>query len=297
MYKKMLVLLDGSKLSEAVFTYARELAGRLNLDLDLLNVCNQDEADQLPMRQGYIDHMAQTLRLQSEEIRAKAGAKAGEKGIEVRGQVIVGYPPDEILKYAEENSIDLIMLSTHGKSGIRRWDLGGIADKVIHAATKPIWLVPSEIREEIIFDKLPTRTVLIPLDGSKHAESVIPHILELAKMRGTPAETVLLNVKVPPRPYGRTWAEVPDEAEFDVNTYMNGIIKKFKAAGLPARAVCLEGIPADEILKYARQNHPQLIAMSTHGNSIFSHLLYPDVTENVVRRLKKTPIFLVKPNS
>ena len=88
MYKRMLVLLDGSKLAEVVFTYARELAGRLNLDLDLLNVCNQNQTDQTPMCQGYIDHMAEILRLQSEEIRVKAGAKPGEKGIVVRGKVI-----------------------------------------------------------------------------------------------------------------------------------------------------------------------------------------------------------------
>jgi nucleotide-binding universal stress UspA family protein len=49
MYKRMLVLLDGSKIAYVVFSYARELAGRLGLDLDLLYVCTPEQAQQLPM--------------------------------------------------------------------------------------------------------------------------------------------------------------------------------------------------------------------------------------------------------
>ena len=81
MYKRMLVLLDGSKIAEVVFSYARELSGRLGLDLDLLHVCTAEETQQLPMRQAYIEHMAEILKAQSEEIQNKAGIKAGKKTI------------------------------------------------------------------------------------------------------------------------------------------------------------------------------------------------------------------------
>ena len=89
MYKKMLVLLDGSKLSEVVFTYAQELAGRLKIDLELLHVCSEQEAEQLPMRQAYMEHMAETLRTRAEEIRAKALAQPVGKSIAARGTVSV----------------------------------------------------------------------------------------------------------------------------------------------------------------------------------------------------------------
>src|SRR4030042_402735 len=152
MYKKILVLLDGSKLAEVVFTYAQELSARLNLTLELLHVCSSQEAEQLPMRQAYIEHMAEILQTKAEEIRSKIGGTKQGKGVQAQGKVVVGYPAEEILKYADENNIDLIMLSTHGRSGIRIWDLGSVADKVIHATRVPIWLVPSELREEIIWD-------------------------------------------------------------------------------------------------------------------------------------------------
>jgi nucleotide-binding universal stress UspA family protein len=61
MYKTMLVLLDGSELAEVVFKYARELSGRLSLDLELLHVCTPAESEQLPMRRAYMERMAEVL--------------------------------------------------------------------------------------------------------------------------------------------------------------------------------------------------------------------------------------------
>ncbi len=119
MFKKMLVLLDGSKLAELVFTYAQELSGRLNINLELLHVCTPQEAEQLPMRQAYMDRMAELLRVKAEEIRAHSG-KPSRQNIKSRGNVVIGSPAEEILKYVESNNIDLVMLTTHGRSGIGR---------------------------------------------------------------------------------------------------------------------------------------------------------------------------------
>jgi nucleotide-binding universal stress UspA family protein len=115
MYKKMLVLLDGSTLAEVVFSYAQELSARLGISLELLHVCSPQEAEQLPMRQAYMDHMAEVLRKKAIEIQSKIGGRASGSEIEAQGKVIVGYPAEEILKYADENEVDLIMLSTHGQ--------------------------------------------------------------------------------------------------------------------------------------------------------------------------------------
>ena len=100
MFKKMLVLLDGSKLAEVVFTYAQELSARLNINLELLHVCSPQEAEQLPMRQAYMDRMAEVLQNKAADIRSKIKDKTPEPGIKALGKVIVGYPAEEILKYA-----------------------------------------------------------------------------------------------------------------------------------------------------------------------------------------------------
>ncbi len=71
-----------------------------------------------------------------------------------------------------------------------------MASKVIHASNVPVWLVPSELRDEVIYDKIPRHTMVIPLNGSKLAEGVIPYAINIAKQRG--AETTVVLVYVEP---------------------------------------------------------------------------------------------------
>ena len=298
MYRRMLVALDGSKMAEVVFTYARELSGRLGLDLELLHVCNLDESTQLPMRQAYIEHMAETLKEQSEQFRSKADIMAGKKAIESRGRVVVGYPAEEILRYAEENKIDIIMLSTHGRSGIRRWGLGSVAEKVIHEAEVPVWLVPAALHEGILYDKMPNRTMLVPLDGSALAEEVIPHVIDIVKQRGAEQKVTLINVSKPPARLSDADKSLFGEDVASLQTggelYLKKIAARLEAAGLTAEYEQLVGDPAEEIVRYAATYQPRLIVMSTHGRSGFSRVVFGSVTENVMHRLQKTPMFIIR---
>jgi hypothetical protein len=92
----------------------------------------------------------------------------------------VGDPAEEILACVDDRDIDLVMMSTHGRSGISRWDLGCVATKMVHGSHVPVWLVPSELREEVILDVLPNRTLVVPLSGSKQSETVIAHAAAVA---------------------------------------------------------------------------------------------------------------------
>ena len=298
MYKRMLVALDGSKNAEVVFSYARELSGRLGMDLDLLHVCTEDEAHQLPMCQAYIEHMAAALKTQSEAIRKEG---ADKKPMTSTAKTIVGYPAEEILKYADENKIDTIMLSTHGSSGVRRWGLGGVAEKVIHAANVPVWLIPAGLHQDILYDKMSQRSLLVPLDGSKLAEEVIPHVIDLAKQRGVKTKVLLINVSKPVNVKLSTEDRELIGKDIEAmqtagEVYLKQIAKQFKDAGLDAEYEQLVGDPAEEIVRYAANYQPMLIVMSTHGRSGFSRFVFGSVTENVLHRLQKTPVFLIRPS-
>jgi nucleotide-binding universal stress UspA family protein len=297
MYRKMLVLLDGSKLAEVVFTYAQELSARLNIDLELLHVCSPQEADQLPMRQAYMEHMAEVLHSKAAEIRSRIGEKTEGLEVKAQGKVVVGYPAEEILKFADENNIDLIMLSTHGRSGITIWDIGNVANKVIHASRVPVWIVPSELREDIIYDKLPGRTMVIPLDGSELSESVIPHAINIAKQRGAETEMVLVHVENLATRFTINYEEIQKQQteHEDKQKYLEGIVKQIEEKGIKARAELLTGDPAKTVIEFVKNNPAQLIAMATHGHAGLSRMIFGSVTENVLHLVKKTPIFLVKP--
>jgi nucleotide-binding universal stress UspA family protein len=293
MYRKMLVLLDGSNLAEVVFTYAQELAARLNLNLELLHVCSAQEAEQLPMRQAYIDHMVEILQNKAAEIRSRIGDKTEVK---IQGKIVIGYPAEEILKYADENDIDLIMLSNHGRSGIKAWDIGNVANKVIHASKVPVWMVPTELREEIIYDKLPKRTMVIPLDGSKLSEAVIPHAINIAQQRGAETDMVLVHVEQTITPFMNYSQMKQQEAErSEKKNYLDSVVKRIGAENVKARSELLEGDPAETIITFVKNNPAQLIAMATHGHTVLSRMIFGSTTENILNLVKKTPIFLVKP--
>ena len=301
-FRRMLVLLDGSNLAEVVFSYARELSARLGLDLDLLHVCKAEDVVHLPMHEAYVHQAVERLKTQLKNKPGRSGAKVRSTG--VRGKIVVGYPAEEILKYAQEESIDIIMLATHGASGIRRWGIGGVADKVIHETSVPVWLVPSQLHEQIVDDKLPNRSVLVALDGSKPAEAVIPHVKELVKQRGVRFEILLVNVIKSiyiPTAMSEEIVKLSGENIAALKTrgeiYLKGIAGQFMNEGIKARFEQLVGDPADEIVRYAARYQPRLIAMSTAGRSGLNRFVFGSVTENVLQRLHRTPLFLIKPSS
>ena len=294
MYKKMVVLLDGSELAEVVFKYAQELSGRLHIDVELLNVCDPKEADQLPMRRAYMERMAEELCAEAEAIRAKYRKDAAAECIQARGHVVVGYPAEKILEYIEENDIDLVMMSTHGSSGIKAWDLGSVANKVIHASRVPIWLVPSELREEIITDTLAGRNLVVPLSASKRSGAAVPHAIDIIKQRGAEAEIVLvhavegLNINLT-----RAALQVLEEQRAEMKAYLETVAQRVREAGVSVRTVVLTGDPAESIIAYLRENPAQLLAMATRGHSGLSRMIFDSVTESVIHLVKKTPLLLV----
>ncbi len=306
MYKRMLVPLDGSELAEVVFTYAKELAARFDLDLTFLHVCSPDEREMLPMHRAYVERVAETVRRQSEEVQEKAGIEPGGKAVAAHGELTVGYPAEEIVRYADENDIDLILMATHGRSGISRWAIGSVADKVLRASKKPVWLVRAGIPEEIVYDKWPRKTILVPLDGSELAESVLPHVEALAKQRGAEVvDVVLLRVYeqaiIPldyaegvPMGWGKQLEQETARCKQVAGQYLAGVEKRLKDTGLTVKSEVLEGKAAEEIADYAKRNPFNLIAMATHGRSGIGRWAYGSVAEKVVAGVS-SPLLLVRP--
>jgi nucleotide-binding universal stress UspA family protein len=310
----MLVPLDGSELSEVVFPYAKELAGRLGLDVILLHVHSPEEGGAVPLHRAYIEHKAELIKQKSQEVQEKVGSGSVGPAIKVRGELAVGHPAEEILRFAGENDIDLILMATHGRSGIRRWVMGSVADKVLRAAKVPVWLVRAGIPEGIVYDKWPQRTILVPLDGSELAETVLPHVEALAKQRGAElVEVVLLSVCEPsgasgyyppsarfetekgavhvmPRDFARAQAT---RQKMLAKQYLTGVEKRLKDAGLRVRSELRVGDAANEIIDYASNSPFNLIVMATHARSGFSRWAYGSVTTKVLQGVS-SPMFLVR---
>ena len=94
MYKKVLVPLDGSEIAEVVFAYAKELTGRLGLDVLLLHVCTPEEYELQPMHRVYIEHATETIRQHSKAGQVGANVGSDYKQIDLRGILAVGEPAE-----------------------------------------------------------------------------------------------------------------------------------------------------------------------------------------------------------
>jgi len=307
MYRKMLVPLDGSQLAEVVFPYAKELAGRLDLEIILLHVYSPAERESGAMHRAYIDRVTDIIRRQSEEVEGRMGVQPEKKAVQVQGEVAEGYPAEEILRYADKNDVHLILIATHGRSGVRRWAMGSVADKVLRASKVPVWLARAGIPEETVYDKWPKRTVLVPLDGSELAESVLPHAEALAKQRGAElVEVVLVRVCEPPvipadypeASMPLSWEEhveqVVAKCRHACEQYLAEVEKGLKDAGLEVRSEVLVGKPGNEIVDYVNRNPFNLIVMSTHGRSGLGRWAYGSIADKVLHGVS-SPIFLVRP--
>jgi len=310
MYNKMLVPLDGSELAEIVFPYVKELAGRLNLEVILIYVGSPALHEFTPMHEAYIEQAAGIIKHQAQEVRHKTGIKAGARMPKVRGITAEGYAAEEILRCAEENNADLIIMATHGRSGRKRWVLGNVADKVLQASKIPVWLVRAGLPEDIPYDKWPKRTILVPLDGSELAETVLPQAEALVKQRGTePTDIVLLRVCEPPAAPSYyapelsgvplNWGEYLDQevakGKEIAKEYLAKIAERFQNTGISVSSEVLVGKAADEIVDYANKHPFNIIVMASHGRSGLSRWVYGSVADNVLSGVS-SPILLIRTN-
>jgi len=223
----------------------------------------------------------------------------------------VGHAAEQILRYTGEKGVDLIVMSTHGRTGMWRWVLGSVADKVLRASPVPVLLVRSETAEKGGFEKWTDITVIVPLDGSPLAETVLPHVQALAQQIGNEMlKVVLIRVCEPPPMPAIPAAEIPFDwkqlmddhwaaCKKVTKEYLSGVETHLKQTGLSVRSEPIEQMKlsvAEEIVDYANKIPFSLIVMATHGRSGVSRWAYGSVAHKVLTG-SSSPILLVRPSS
>ena len=116
---RVLLPLDGSELSEVALAYAKELVGTMKLELILFHVCKPGNSEMLPIYRSYIQQHVDALLQDAKGIVKKYGADKELKTVEVEGEVVVGYPAEQIIQYATKKKVNLILMATHGSSGVK----------------------------------------------------------------------------------------------------------------------------------------------------------------------------------
>jgi nucleotide-binding universal stress UspA family protein len=144
MYEEILVPLDGSVLAEAALPHARALAKAFDGRITLITVFEPATVISQPGMVGpvisvSVDAEAETAALR--EYLDKIAANLKTEGIDVRTAIREGDAASAVIDYAAANREDIIVMSTHGRSGIQRWVYGSVADKVLRSANVPVLLI------------------------------------------------------------------------------------------------------------------------------------------------------------
>lgn len=140
------------------------------------------------------------------------------------------------------------------------------------------------------------KKIMVPLDGSKTAEAVLPHAKALAHSEG--AEIILLNAVANPAVEfafadPSIAAQTLTEEEEQGKKYMEQVEEALKKEGYEVKTVLYDGPPAKTILKIAEEMEVDVIAMSTHGRTGPAHFIMGSVAERVVRH-SKVPVMLIR---
>lgn len=297
MYSKLLIPLDGSKTAEKVLPFARILATTFKLPIELLEVVDIAAATAhiAADKARYLDRIIAEGENASREHLDEIAATLS--GLHVTCKVERGRPADLIIERAEAEKGTLIAMATHGRSGINRWMMGSVAEKVLRGTTVPLFLVRAG-DEAVAGRTADIKSIVVPLDGSALAESVLATVGEVAKMLNSEivlcrAYELAATAYYGSEDYLPKYDEMLRELKDEVEGYLKKKTEGLKADGLAKVSwVALEGSGAEAIVRYANARPDVLIAMCTHGRSGVSRWTLGSVTEKVVRHADEPVLVL-----
>lgn len=307
MFTKVLVPLDGSALAERAMLPALALAREPGAQVALFRVAYPEQPF-IPSKSGAEPRgwvwpeqaLAHSRREAQSYLTAVQAAYASPECLiwpKIASEDTTN--PDvaaRILEFAQAEHCEVIVMSSHGRSGLGRWMYGSVAERVLSVAPCPVLMVRSE---------KPIQHVLIPLDGSPLAEQVVPAAMTLAARLG--CSVTLLQViphisritegegHLTYHFYGAGTAReelptiktVPESLQSNLRdgawAYLNRLLAPYAHLKLPTQAVVEAGSTAETILAFAETHLVDCIAMATHGRTGFLRWVYGSVTDKVLR--------------
>jgi nucleotide-binding universal stress UspA family protein len=277
MYKKIVVPLDGSPLAEVALPYAEEIAGKIGSEMVLLSVLPSEEPEEYQSHSTYMEKVVDiTLR----QVK-KYTQENGHGDCAVFTATRVGDPAEGILDYVNKGCLCLVIMATHGRSGVSRWAIGSVADKVVRSTTRqPMLLIRAKGAHPDVRAKRILKKALLPLDGSIESEAVMPVITTVAAS----LQMELTLLRVVPR---------INHSLVGIESYLQDWCQRLEEKGIAARYEVRVGAPADHIIDLADEFACDLVAMSTHSHTVGNLWPLGSVAQKVLLG-GNTPLLLVR---
>jgi nucleotide-binding universal stress UspA family protein len=304
-FRKILVAVDGSVPSSAALDFA---LGRARVHGSELVIAYAFDRGAIAARAcgpyGSID-AAPLVRAVEEEanaVLASASARAAQANIQSRSILLDGPATSQLLKCAREQSVDAIVVGTHGRSGLSRLAFGSVAEGVLRASGVPTFVIPEDtmvavaLRSNLVGAAL--RSILVAADGSDASVDATRYGLEVAAAER--AEIVFCSVVDPNvERWSRTdYGYDPDyfiaEMKREAATLLEHLLENARIHEVPARALLRCGKACDEILAAADDVASDLVVVGTHARTGLGRFFLGSVAESVLRR-SVVPVCTIAP--
>ncbi|MFB6134258.1 MAG: universal stress protein [Halanaeroarchaeum sp.] len=291
-YETILVPVDGSDCSLRAAEEARTIAEAYDAAVELLSVVDVRSYGLSTPEAGMPTAAVEEALVEHAE-DALDDAEAVLEGRSVESEVRHGVPVEAVVEYAEEVAADLVVMGTHGHTGMERIALGSVAEGVLREAPAPVVTVREDVERER-YDR-----ILVPTDGSEHAEAAFDHAVDVADRFDADLRVLVV---VDPEEIGGWFnagglsEEFVERHEEKARENARRLLGRAEDAGVDAETTVLEGAPHEEIVAYAEDEAVDLIAMGTHGRSGVARVLLGSVTESVVRNAA-CPVLSVRARS
>jgi nucleotide-binding universal stress UspA family protein len=304
MVDQLMVTLDGSDFGEQALPFVRAIARKTGASVNLSHVsCCEPPTDLLqntPFQyegvsmETYVEKHAEQQRTYL--LEKEAALKAELPDNRICSALLEGYVTEALERHAREIGANLVVMTSHGRTGVSRAWLGSVADALVRNSNFPLLVIrPMEDGES--FPEVRFEHFLVPLDGSRVGEAVLAPTVELGRamearftLLHVVSSQVTLGARIAPLPAGQL-AKRQERAE----AYLAKVAERLVGQGIDARwKIETHFAPARAILRTAEEDNVDLVAIATHGYTGVKRAILGSVTDKVLRGAQ-WPLLLKRP--
>ncbi|OGO19623.1 MAG: hypothetical protein A2Z14_19640 [Chloroflexi bacterium RBG_16_48_8] len=301
MIDHILVPLDGSSLAERVLPHLFALARPFGSRVTLLRVVSRADSKHPTQRIDPLDW--QMREAEARSYLNKLTIKLTQAGLNVRNELLHGDPATLIVEFVRNQDVDLLLLSSHGRSGLTGWNISSVVQKTVIRVQKPIMIVRAYQTAQNGGYEAQYKKLLIPLDGSSRAECTLPLVASLAEFHK--AQVILTHVVRRPELPGRAPPsyeesmladQLIERNQREAYRYFEELQEHFS---VEMKTHLIVGVDvADTLHSIVDQEKPDVVVLSAHGYSGSAQRPYGSLALNFIA-YGTTPLLIVQdmPNS
>ena len=301
MFDSILVPLDGSLLAEGVLPHAIALARAFNAKITLLRVLDKNQACESPQMFDLLNW--QIYKTEAKLYLEKIGSRLQKSGLQAQEMVLEGLVAETITDYSQSHGMKLVILSSHGHTGLSQWGISSITQKIIFSAPTSVLIIRAHqpASSEAEPKEQPYAQILAPLDGSWRAENVLPVVTLFARFHQSQVHIAHV-VKTPEMarhmPLEREDIELSNRVvarnREEAIRYLDQMRQHSPLAGIDIKTHLLTSDNAASALHdLVQSEHIDMVALSAHGYSGNNQWPYGSMVNNFIL-YGKVPLLIVQ---